>query len=457
MKKLLAIVITVAMLLSFAVVGTSAAADKWDGTIATSFESGAGTEADPYVIKTASQLAYLAAKVQAGDPATGEHYVLVSDLDLAKLEWTPIGIYIKSGNEANCSFAGSFDGQGHIISGMSVTTTDSSIFCGLFGNVETEGYLKNIVFEDCNVTADSNSAGALGGRVAAKEISSIIVKENVKINGTSSVGGVVGRLKGADAKYLVSYATVETTKADSGCFGGGISGTVGAGAKLSYSANYGSVSGIGAFHGGITGITGGDSGPGCLYNCVNFGSVAYNGEKSWFVGGISGCFAHTKNLDYVNENCLNLGNLSATFDGAYVGEITGQTRTEANISITSCYSIDIENRSFVGNEKYPYTATDLVNKTEAEIKTLADAIVAIINTNIVVPTEPAPETTEPAPETTEPAPETTEPAPETTEPAPETTAPSQGPETGDSFVIFAIVSVISVLGVAIIAKRRENN
>ena len=47
-------------------------------------------------------------------------------------------------------------------------------------------------------------------------------------------------------------------------------------------------------------------------------------------------------------------------------------------------------------------------------------------------------------------------APETTEPAPETTEPSQGPATGDSFVIFAAIAAISVLGVAVVAKRREN-
>ena len=71
-------------------------------------------------------------------------------------------------------------------------------------------------------------------------------------------------------------------------------------------------------------------------------------------------------------------------------------------------------------------------------------------------TEPAPETTEPAPETTEPAPETTEPAPETTEPAPETTEPGSSTPTGDSALIFAVIAVISVLGVAVVAKKREN-
>ncbi len=453
MKKFLVFALTAAMLLSMVAFGASAAeADVWDGTVATAFSAGTGTEADPYVIATAEELAYLSAKVQAGDPATGEYYVLATDIDLAKLEWTPIGIYIKSGNEANCSFAGSFDGQGHTITGLSVTTTDATIFCGLFGRVDTEGYLKNLIFADSNITANANSAGALGGRITAKEISSIVVKENVKINGTSSVGGVAGRIIGADVKYLVSYATVETTKADSGCFGGGIAGTVGGGATLSYSANFGPVSGIGAFHGGIVGITGGDSGGGCLYNCVNFGDVTYNGEKTWYVGGISGCFAHTKDQVYTNENCYNLAKVTSGFDGAYVGEITGQTRN-AGITITSCYSIDIENREFVGNDKNPATLNDVVNKTETEIKTLADAIVATINANIVVPTV-EPEVTEP--EVTEPAPETTEPAPETTEPAPETTEPPVSGETGDSALIFAVIAILSVAAVAVVAKKKEN-
>jgi hypothetical protein len=68
---------------------------------------------------------------------------------------------------------------------------------------------------------------------------------------------------------------------------------------------------------------------------------------------------------------------------------------------------------------------------------------------------PAPETTEP--ETT-PAPETTV-APETQAPetqAPETTEPSTPPTTGDSALIFVVISAIAIAGVAVVAKRREN-
>ena len=47
-------------------------------------------------------------------------------------------------------------------------------------------------------------------------------------------------------------------------------------------------------------------------------------------------------------------------------------------------------------------------------------------------------------------------APETTEPAPETTEPGSSSDTGDSFAIFAVIAAVSVLGVAVVAKKREN-
>ncbi len=53
-------------------------------------------------------------------------------------------------------------------------------------------------------------------------------------------------------------------------------------------------------------------------------------------------------------------------------------------------------------------------------------------------------------------PETTEPAPETTEPAPETTEPPVSSDTGDSALVFAAIAVISLVGVAVISKRKEN-
>ena len=71
--------------------GRSAAA-AWDGTAAESFEGGNGDSSDPYIIKTAEQLAFLAKQVNGGETYHGKYFQLEADLDLSGSEWSPIGI-----------------------------------------------------------------------------------------------------------------------------------------------------------------------------------------------------------------------------------------------------------------------------------------------------------------------------------------------------------------------------
>ena len=84
--------------------------DVWDGSVATDFASGTGTEADPYQIATAAQLAYLAQQVNAGNQYEGQYFKVTNDLDLNDLEWTPIG-------NGTYDFSGFFDGGEHSKSG----------------------------------------------------------------------------------------------------------------------------------------------------------------------------------------------------------------------------------------------------------------------------------------------------------------------------------------------------
>ena len=116
------------------------ALDVWDGTVAEGFAAGSGTEADPYLIATGAQLAYLAKSVNEGNAYSGKVIALAADVDLNDREWTPIG-------NGNAPFEGIFDGKGHVIQHLSilspkvteVTITTSTTFvspfnfCGLFG------------------------------------------------------------------------------------------------------------------------------------------------------------------------------------------------------------------------------------------------------------------------------------------------------------------------------------
>lgn len=103
--------------------GRSAAA-AWDGTAAAGFESGTGDSSDPYIIKTAEQLAFLAKQVNGGETYRGKYFQLEADLDLSGSEWTPIGT-------ETVPFSGKFSGNGHVLTNVKISAAGDYI--GLFG------------------------------------------------------------------------------------------------------------------------------------------------------------------------------------------------------------------------------------------------------------------------------------------------------------------------------------
>ena len=92
-------------------VSARAETNVWDGTIASGFAGGDGTQNNPFQIETAAQLAHFAKNVNAGNWYDGEYIVLKNDLDLNNQEWTPIG-------NARKPFKGNFDGNNHTVTGM---------------------------------------------------------------------------------------------------------------------------------------------------------------------------------------------------------------------------------------------------------------------------------------------------------------------------------------------------
>lgn len=66
-------------------------ATAWDGSVATAFAGGSGTENDPYQIDDGAQLAYLASEVNKGQTYENSYFVLTADINLANHDWTRIG------------------------------------------------------------------------------------------------------------------------------------------------------------------------------------------------------------------------------------------------------------------------------------------------------------------------------------------------------------------------------
>jgi hypothetical protein len=204
-KKITSLLTAAVMLLCLFIFppGMALAADgtTWDGN-AYAITEGSGTEADPYIIDTAGKLAFLAQHVTEADYQS-KHYRLTQDLDLNgdNYNWVPIG------NLATTSsgFQGYFDGNGHIISGMSAAHDQSG---GLFG-VISSATLKNLrVSGDASAVTTSTTGFVRSGGVVGIAENSIIIncyhsgnvisdtkQQNNKASGS---GGIAGSISFSD-------------------------------------------------------------------------------------------------------------------------------------------------------------------------------------------------------------------------------------------------------------------
>ena len=123
---------------------------------------------------------------------------LTADIDLTGKDWMPIG--------TSNSYSGTFDGGGHTITGLTVTTNDE--YAGLFGRLGKAGTVKNVVMEGVQIT--SNHGSGLAGGVVGYSVGTI---ENCSVSGSVSgtvyVGGVVGAQWGGSITGCSSSATVK--------------------------------------------------------------------------------------------------------------------------------------------------------------------------------------------------------------------------------------------------------
>lgn len=300
MKMRLALLALAALAWIAVPVSARAETDVWDGTTASGFAGGTGTENDPWRIENAEQLAYLAQQVNNGTDYEREHFLLVSDLDLSGNEWTPIGT---DGNP----FWGGFDGGGHTITGMTITGKEAS-YVGLFGECHNfttaSSYIKSVTVKGANISGKS-FVGAIAG--VGANISDCYSIENT-ICARRQVGGVCGSLIGNI----------------SGCY------------------NSSSVSGI-STAGGIMGTASyeGNVGNGVVQYCYNIGAVTVSQQDS-YVGGITGASANK----YEISNCLNCGKI--TGNGKNVGGIAGSTDSNYMNFIGNCYYNSDLNNAGVG-------------------------------------------------------------------------------------------------------------
>ncbi len=230
-------------------------------------EGGNGKEATPYTIPDKPTLEKIRNYINDDDDGgSGEHFKLTADINLDGSDgeqWTPIGIYEPATFPELVStekpFQGTFDGDGHKISGLYIKTSNESK--GLFGYIGTTGTVKNLGVEG-SVTAYNYSGGIAGKNEGT--ITYCYSGVNLVGKGNVGYGGVAGQNKG----------------------------------KIENCYNTGSISG-GNFVGGIAGYCDG----GTIENCYNTnGNITATASVSYF-GAITGQLQNNSTV----KNCYYLG------------------------------------------------------------------------------------------------------------------------------------------------------
>lgn len=143
-KRLLSVGLAVLMLLAAVIFVIPAAGVKaaWDDSVAANFAGGNGTEANPYLISNAKELAFLAERVNNGDDTASTYYKLTDNIDVSGHDWTAIG------DMDGKWFKGTFDGNYKVVSGININKPDEK-YQGLFG-IST-GTIKNVGIENSSI------------------------------------------------------------------------------------------------------------------------------------------------------------------------------------------------------------------------------------------------------------------------------------------------------------------
>ena len=153
-----------------------------------------------YTVTSADGLMNVAELVNGGK--TDINITLDKNIDLTGKGWTPIGTSFDN------SYKGTFDGGGHTITGLAVTTNDQ--FVGLFGYLNRAGTVKNVVMEGIQITSNHGSSQA-GGVVGYSWGTIENCSVSGSVSGTVYVGGVVGVQIGGSITGCSSSATVKGT------------------------------------------------------------------------------------------------------------------------------------------------------------------------------------------------------------------------------------------------------
>ena len=271
-----------------------------------------------YTVTSADGLINVAELVNGGK--TDINITLGKNIDLTGKGWTPIGTNYEK------RYKGTFDGRGHTIKGLTVTTNDQ--FVGLFGYLDKAGTVKNVVMEGIQITSNhvlmsGNTGGVVGYSWGTIENCSV----SGSVSGTNCVGGVVGSQKAGSIIGCSSSAIVKGTR-----YVGGVAGEKWGTMTACYATGNVTLeinSPQDLSGGGVVGLNGGSTVLACYAtgNVTSTGSSTGNVYIGGFLGGnyttVTACYwknNHEQGIGYNKEGiapeATNVDGTNVTWENA---------------------------------------------------------------------------------------------------------------------------------------------
>lgn len=289
--------------------------------------------ATEFTISTEAELRAFAKMANEGKDFAGKTVKLTENIVLTGEQWIPIAA------KANTFFAGTFDGQGNTISGLTLTLeapTADVAFPGLFGKVS--GTIQNVILEDINISSPQPNGG-IASVLKDGTIDSCSVSGQIQV--TANNQGKFQGLAGGIVAMVQSSGTIKNCKneADLSSQGGIVAGIAGRVAETTITncTNYGDIEGRN-YLGGIVGQL-----DGTVSGCENNGTVTSNASTeeslNYDIGGIAG----NATVEAEVSDCINNGAVTAEHCNR-VGGIVGYLY--AGSDVTNCKNT----ASVTGNE-----------------------------------------------------------------------------------------------------------
>ena len=348
--------------------------------------TGNGTEAEPFILKTADHLAWFRDYVNTGK--TSACAKIADDVDAIdmstvchaadaatntkELSWDPIG------NSDN-KYQGTFDGNGKTIRNLYINSTIR--YKGFFGYA-VDCRIKNITFDNAKVkTTDVYGTGILAGAFEKGTIENIKILANCSVEGTENTGGIAG----AGAGNIINCenrAMVNGTNKVGGIVGNCYDNTI------SSCANYGAVTGTGYAVGGMVGYFN----SGTMQNSANYGDISGDALLGNLIG-----YANICNIN----NVLGVGNITANYadnNGLIVGYIADASSSASGIlAYNSSAKMTIGGTELTGDAVVAIGAGSLTypeGKNEADVvkaftpeQLKSGEVAYLLNGSTSVPTE----------------------------------------------------------------------